>query len=182
MKKLISITLCLVLVLALASSAFALSGAIGKLPIGGGGFEITTGESSLSAKGQEFYDMVEAIGDVTLEDEAAIIAAEEKYESLSIVAKNEYQGVKDAYATLQAARKALNQLKQQAATEATQAPTQAPTKPVIQIPTEAPTQAPTQAPTDTPVDDAGDSTFMVIAMVVLSMTALVVLVSKKKAF
>ena len=172
MKKLISITLCLVMVLALASTVFALKPINpGSGFVGGGGFEISTGESTLTTKGQEFYDMVEAIGEVTLEDEAAIIAAEEKYQSLNVLVKNEYQGVKDAYATLQAARKTLNQLKQQAATEATQAPT------------EAPTQAPTQAPTtpSEPVDPAGDNTFMVIAMVVLSMTALVVLVSKKRA-
>jgi hypothetical protein len=32
------------------------------------------------------------------------------------------------------------------------------------------------------MDPAGDNTFMVIAMVVLSMTAMVVLVSKKRMF
>ena len=45
-----------------------------------------------------------------------------------------------------------------------------------------PTQAPTQAPIETPVDPAGDNTFMVMALVMLSMTALVVMVSKKRAF
>jgi len=85
MKKLISITLCLVMVLALASAVFALkpinpgSGFVG----GGGlpGFETT--EKKAPAKVQAFIDAVDAIGTVTAESGPMIEAAEAAYTAMT---------------------------------------------------------------------------------------------------
>ena len=206
MKKIVSLTLCLALVMALASSAFAIA-------IGG----ISMADKKVTA----FVELVDAIGDpVTLADKEAIEAAEDYtlmivVESSGLNFYNRYiadgmranADAQAAYQRLVAAREAYDALvaggsaeqpttppadePTETPTEAptkpgiqipTEAPTEAPTKPGIQIPTEAPTQAPTQAPTETPVDPAGDNTFMVMALVMLSMTALVVLVSKKRVF
>ena len=178
MKKTISLILCMALVMALAAAAFAFG------PIGGGGI-------SLSNKYVDaFCKLVDAIGDpVTLEDEEAIEAAYDYawspyVDTTTTLFYNAYIGegpkqnakAVEAYAKLEAAMEALEALKEGGATEQ-------PTTPPTQEPTQAPTQAPTKPSTPAePVDPAGDNTFVVMAMVVLSMTAVVVLVSKKRAF
>jgi len=93
MKKLISLAICLAMVLAFSASGFAMS-------IGGG----------LPTSVAEFKTLVEAIGEVTLEDKEAIEAAERFYEEDSMLYKYIMDGVRQnatavaLYETLLAAR------------------------------------------------------------------------------
>lgn len=174
MKKTVVLVLCLIMVMTLAA------GALAKLP--GGGFVIG-GNPKVTA----FIDKVNEIGDpVTLADEETIEEAYDlAYAPISDTSTNTVYAIylnresmrvnaagADAWDKLEAAAAALEALKEGGAAEQ-------PTTP----PTQAPTQAPTKPSTPAePVDPAGDNTFVVMAMVVLSMTAVVVLVSKKRAF
>ena len=141
MKKTICLVLCLVMMMTLGVSVFALD-------IVRPGFDLTPQNV------KDFKALVDAIGEVTLEDKAAIEAAEaaceELLNTLGETKLSLYKDFKNSKDTLAAARAAYDAL------------------------------AAAQTPSE-PVDPAGDNTFMVIAMVVLSMTALVVLVSKKRA-
>jgi hypothetical protein len=167
MKKLVSITLCLVMVMTMAASAFAM------------GLGIAPPEEMLA-----WFEKIDSIGEVTQEDGDAIDALWAHY--------NEYgygmfvnvpfapSGFKDYYAKLQQITEAYDALPE-APTPSEPTPTiPEETKPVETTPT-VPEETKPSVPAE-PVDPAGDNTFMVIAMVVLSMTAMVVLVSKKRMF
>jgi hypothetical protein len=164
MKKFVSITLCLVMVMTLAASAFAM------------GLGIAPPEEMLA-----WFEKIDSIGEVTQEDGDAIDALWAHY--------NEYgygmfvgtpfapSGFKDYYAKLQQITEAYDALPE---APTPSEPTPSESKPVETTPT-VPEETKPSVPAE-PVDPAGDNTFIVIAMVVLSMTAMVVLVSKKRMF
>ena len=178
MKKLLGITLCLVIVMTLTANAFSI--------------EAAPPEEMLL-----WYEMIDAIGEVTLEDEDAIDEIWSHYTEYGYAIfidtmlkppanfKKYYnkmlQITEEFDALLAAATPSVPQPTEPAPTEPK--PTEpAPTepKPVETTPT-VPEETKPSVPSE-PVDPAGDNTFMVIAMVVLSMTAMVVLVSKKRMF
>ena len=142
MKKTISLILCVIMMMTIATCAFA------KLPLkpgAGTGGQIVTGDPDAV---KAFKALVDAIGEVTLEDKEAIEAAEAAYDGLLARYKAENQTTINSYATLTAARTAYDAL------------VAAQNKP----------------------PKTGDGTMMFVALAMLSMTGLVVLVSKKKAY
>lgn len=146
MKKTISLILCVIMMMAVATCAFAkLPG--GGAPIGGGGIATPDPDAV-----KDFKALVDAIGEVTLEDKAAIEAAEAAYEGLLARYKAENATVIASYKTLTDARTTYDAL------------VAAQNKPSGGAP------------------ETGDGTMVFVALAMLSMTALVVMVSKKKAY
>ena len=139
MKKTISLILCVIMMMTIATCAFAL------MP--GGGIAVPD-----PAAVTDFKALVDAIGEVTLEDKAAIEAAEAAYDAMLPRYKDQYQTVIDSYATLTAARAAYDALVANQNKPSGGAP------------------------------ETGDGTMVFVALALLSMTALVVMVSKKKAY
>ena len=137
MKKTISLILCVIMVMAIATCAFA------KLP------GLVIGEPEAV---KQFKALVEAIGEVTLEDKEAIEAAEAAYEEMLPRYKDQYQTVIDNYSILTNARAEYDAL------------VAAQNKPSGGAP------------------ETGDGTMVFVALAMLSMTAMVVMVAKKKAY
>ena len=176
MKKLISVTLCLVIVMTLTANAFSM------------GFVAAPPEEMLL-----WYEMIDAIGEVTLEDEDAIDEIWSHYieYGYAIFIDTKLKppaNFKKYYDKMLQITEEFDALLA-AATPSVPQPTEpAPSETQPTEPTPSETQPTEPAPSQTqstepkPVDPAGDNTFMVIAMVVLSMTAMVVLVSKKRMF
>ena len=176
MKKLLGITLCLVIVMTLTANAFSM------------GLEAAPPEEMLL-----WYEMIDAIGEVTLEDEDAIDEIWSHYTEYGFTIFTDPQikppaDFKEYYNKMLQITEEFDALLA-AATPSVPQPTEpAPSETQPTEPTPSETQPTEPAPSQTqstepkPVDPAGDNTFMVIAMVVLSMTAMVVLVSKKRMF
>ena len=143
MKKTISLILCVIMMMTIATCAFAFQPGVGV----GGGIAIKD-----PAAVTDFKALVDAIGEVTLEDKEAIEAAEAAYDAMLARYKDQYQTVIDSYATLTAARAAYDALVANQNKPSGGAP------------------------------ETGDSTMVFVALALLSMTALVVMVSKKKAY
>ena len=171
MKKIISLTLCVIMAMAIATCAFA-----GKLP---GGAIVMPPKEVL-----DFGTLVNAISDpVTLADKEAIEAAEAYYATMSDEHKD-VQSVKDGHAVVVAARATYDRL------AAAQNPGSGEGETILPGTGEGGNTDPgtgeggTTDPGngDDKIDENGDGTMMVFAVLALSMTAMVVLVSKKRAF
>jgi LPXTG-motif cell wall-anchored protein len=107
MKKTISLILCVIMVMTIATCAFA------KLPLkpgAGTGGQIGGLTQPDPDAVKAFKALVDAIGEVTLEDKEAIEAAEAAYDGLLTRYKVENQTTIDSYATLTAARTAYDAL------------------------------------------------------------------------
>ena len=154
MKKVLTLLLCLVMVMSFAGLAFAF-----KIDpsLGGGG-------TAEPAEITNFKNLVDSIGEVTKEDKETIEAAEA---ALAAINWRNYGGsskiVQEWINKLEAARTAYNAL----ATEPSTQPGASTTQPAGSV---------------TPVKPMGDNTFVFFALMALSVTAMVVLVSKKKVF
>lgn len=140
MKKTICLVLCLVMMMTLGVSGFAM--------------EIIRPNLDLDPQEvKDFRALVDAIGEVTLEDKEAIEAAEAAcqalVDSLGETKLSLYKNFKNSRDTLVAARAAYDAL------------------------------AAAQTPPET-IDPTGDSMVIVLALLALSATAMVVLVSKKR--
>ena len=152
MKKMFSVILCVIMVMAIATCAFAFAG---KLPIGGG--QIAPGGGTEPAEVTNFKTLVDSIGEVTLEDKEAIENAE---------------------AALQALKDSLGRIWDMGASKQLQQWTDA----LTNARTSYDALVAAQNPGDGNIDENGDGTMMVFAILALSMTAMVVLVSRKRAF
>lgn len=150
MKKMFSVILCVIMVMAIATCAFA-----GKLP--SGGVPIAPGGGTEPAEVTNFKALVDSIGEVTLEDKEAIENAE---------------------AALQALKDSLGRHWDMGASKQLQQWTDA----LTNARTSYDALVAAQNPGDGNIDENGDGTMMVFAILALSMTAMVVLVSKKRAF
>lgn len=143
MKKTISLLLCVIMVMAIATCAFA------KLPAGG----IPIGGGTTTDPTADFKAMVEGIGEVTLEDKEAIEEAEAELDRLKTLAGKawalQYASALEQWTTaLEDARTEYDAL----------------------------VAAQNQPP------KTGDGTMVFVALAMLSMTAMVVMVAKKKAY
>ena len=158
MKKIVSVLICLAIVLSLGVAAMAISkpggtgSGTGSFPIGGG--NVIGGGTQMPEEVKAFIALVEAIGEVTLESKAAIEAAEAAYAAI------DWEGLRIS----------------------------SPEKSVPQISTmrnartqyDALVAAQEQQKPGAP--ETGDNAMMFVVMAALSMTCVVILISKKRAF